>query len=1045
MTGPIRWMARNGVAANLLMMVFMVGGLIMAYAIKQEVFPEVSLDSINITVSYPGAGPEEIEEGVLLKIEEAVSGISGVKEIKSVASEGSGTVFAEVLEGQDIDQVMQDVKAEVDRITTFPQDAERPVITKVINRSEVVSVVVYGDMPERSLREYAEAVRDDLLSMHEITQVELNGVRPYEISIEAAEGNLRRYGLTLDSIAARVRQASIDLPAGSIKAEGGEVLIRTKERRYRGDEYANITILQRPDGTEVKLGDIATIRDDFRETDEFSVFDGKPAAMVSIYRVGDQRPTDMSRLVKEYVDSKKSGLPDSVDLAIWNDTTEIFESRLNLLLKNAFFGLILVFLTLGLFLQIRLALWVMLAIPVAFLGALFLMPAFDVSINMLSLFAFILALGIVVDDAIVIGENVYSHRSMGKPYQKAAEDGSIEVAAPVIFSVLTTIAAFSPLIFLTGMMGKFIKVIPLVVIPILAVSLIESLFILPSHLAIGKKIDSTTGIAGFLDRVRLNFGARLERFITGPYRSALSFCIRLRYITVASAVALLLASIGLIAGGVVKFQFMPVVDGDIIMTALQMPPGTPVNETKKIQEFIIRKGDETVAEFDTAGKENTTVLRNTYSIVGKNLGMGRGGIESTAGAHLASSIMFLTESEKRGVPAENISRKWRDKVGDIPGADSLTFTSSLVHFGANIDLRIAHENTAVLGRAAAQLKQALTTYPGVSDISDNFRQGKQELKLRLTPEARTLGITEEELGKQIRAAFFGSEALRLQRGRNELRVMVRYPEEERKYVADLYTMRIRTRNGDEVPFSRAAYIEEGRGYSSINRADRKRVVNVTASVDADLANAQDILLDLDNTVLKQLAADYPGLTFNMEGEEKERKESMGSMMRGFGFALFMIYALLAVPFRSYTQPLIIMSSIPFGIVGAVLGHMIMGFDLSILSMFGIVALSGVVVNNALLLIDFINRSREEENDLYTAVIDSGQRRFRPILLTSLTTAFGLAPMIFETSVQAQFLIPMAISLAFGVLFATGITLLLIPSLYLILEDIKGLLKPGYPI
>jgi multidrug efflux pump subunit AcrB len=423
--------------------------------------------------------------------------------------------------------------------------------------------------------------------------------------------------------------------------------------------------------------------------------------------------------------------------------------------------------------------------------------------------------------------------------------------------------------------------------------------------------------------------------------------------------------------------------------------------------------------------------------------MGRGGIESTAGAHLASSIMFLTESEKRGVPAENISRKWRDKVGDIPGADSLTFTSSLVHFGANIDLRIAHENTAVLGRAAAQLKQALTTYPGVSDISDNFRQGKQELKLRLTPEARTLGITEEELGRQIRAAFFGSEALRLQRGRNELRVMVRYPEEERKYVADLYTMRIRTRSGDEVPFSRAAYVEEGRGYSAINRADRKRVVNVTASVDADLANAQEILLDLDNTVMKQLAADYPGLTFNMEGEEKERKESMGSMMRGFGFALFMIYALLAVPFRSYSQPLIIMSSIPFGIVGAVLGHMIMGFDLSILSMFGIVALSGVVVNNALLLIDFINRSRKEGNDLYTAVIDSGQRRFRPILLTSLTTAFGLAPMIFETSVQAQFLIPMAISLAFGVLFATGITLLLIPSLYLVLEDIKGLLKPEH--
>lgn len=1040
----MKWMAHNPVAANLLMMVFVVGGLIMGLSIKQEVFPEIELDRVQVMVAYPGAGPEEVEEGVILKIEENLSGIDGIKEIKATASEGLGTVTAEVMQGLDVDLVMQDVKAEVDRITTFPKEAEKPVITKLVRRSEVIYVAVYGDMPERSLREYAEGISDDLLAMPEITQTELAGVRPYEISIEVPEANLRRYGLTLNGIADRVRQASIDLPAGTIKADGGEILIRTKEKRYRGHEYAGITILQKPDGTDVKLGDIATVRDGFRETDEFSIFDGKPAALVGVYRLGDQKPTEISAIVKDYVKKRQATLPESVKLATLNDSSELFQSRLDLLSRNAIMGLILVFISLGLFLQIKLALWVMLGIPVSFLGALFLMPVFDVSINMMSLFAFIIALGIVVDDAIVVGENVFDHRNQGKGYLQAARDGAIEVAGPVIVSVLTTIATFVPLLYISGNLGKFIKTIPLVVIPILTVSLIEALFILPAHLGHGKPSQSRHGVLGYIEKVRLGFGKMLDRFVYGPFHRALVLSAKNRYATLAAAVAILLVSVGIVAGGVVKFRFMPEVDGDFVLASLNMPIGTPVEETKKVQALMEDKARAVVAEYDSKRRDGSSILRNIYSIVGGTI-KGTPTDDSGSGAHIAEVALMLTPSEVRGVPSSEITNKWRALVGDVPGAESLTFNSNVVRFGANIDIRLAHDDFGVLNAASERIKTALAGYPGVGDITDSYTVGKKELKLRLKPQARTLGITEEDLGRQIRGAFYGAEALRFQRGRNELKVMVRYPEDERKSVGALEQMRIRTPNGGEVPFAQAAFIDEGRGYSAINRTDRKRVINVTASVDGKAANAEEILNEIKTTLLPEIASDYPGLSFDLEGEEKERRESMGSMKTGFIMSLFAVFALLAIPFRSYSQPLIIMSAIPFGVVGAIVGHLVLGYNLSMLSLFGLVALSGVLVNDSLLLIDHINVRREQGAGPIEAVLDACTRRFRPIMLTSVTTALGLLPMILETSVQAQFLIPMAISLGFGILFATAITLFLIPSLYLILEDVRALLgfKPSH--
>jgi len=1038
MKGPIAWMAHNHVAANLLMLVFVVGGLILGFSIKQEVFPEILLDKVQVSVTYPGASPEEVEEGIILKIEENISGVDGIKEIKALAREGTGTVTATIDTGADADQVLQDIKSEVDRITTFPEDAEKPVTAKLINRHEVVSLVVYGKSSERTLREWAEAMRDDLLAMEDITQAELSGVRPYEISIEVPEANLRRYNLTMEQIAQTVRKASLDLPGGSIKPVGGEILIRTKERRYYGPGYEEIVVKVNADGSQLRLKDIATVRDTFEETDTYATFDGMPAAMVRVYRVGDQKPLVVADLVRAYAERKGPMLPDSIKVAVWNDSSEVLQSRIQLLLKNAILGLVLVFVILSLFLQIRLALWVMLGIPISFLGALFIMPSLDVSINMIALFAFIMALGIVVDDAIVVGENVYEHRQRGKNHLQAAVDGALEVGGPIIFSVLTTIAAFIPLIFVEGVLGKFIKVIPLVVISILAVSLIESLFVLPAHLSLGKtRKQAEQGLMGWLDAIRLRVSAGLTRFVSGPYQKQLAWCLEYRYATLAAALATLFIAVGLVRGGVVKFHFMPEVDGDLILVNLEMPQGTLASETGRIERIILEKGRETVAEYDAQRTDGQSVLRHIYAIVGGTMDNGGPvGGGALSAPHLANVAMLLTASEIRGIEAVEISKRWREKIGELPGVTSLTFTSNLVRMGANIDVQLAHNNINMLTPAVARLKETLGQYPGVTDIADNYPLGKREVKLTLAAEARTLGVTEEDLARQIRGAFYGAEALRLQRGRNEVKVMIRYPEEERNNLAALEAMRIRTPGGGELPLERATLQETGRGYSEINRMDRKRVINITATVDSKTANAEDILSELKSGELAQLAADYPGMTYSLEGEEKERRDSMRSMLRGFLLAQFGIYALLAIPFRSYSQPLLIMAAIPFGVVGAVLGHLVLGFNLSMLSLFGMVALSGVVVNDSLLLIDFINSHRQEGKALGQAVLDAGQRRFRPILLTSLTTFFGLMPMIFETSVQAQFLIPMAISLGCGILFATAITLLLVPTLYVSLEELK---------
>ncbi len=1037
MKSAIRYMASNHVAANLLMLVLIVGGLLVGLRVKQEVFPEVTLDRVQVSVAYPGAGPEEVEEGIILKIEENLTGVDGIKEITAVAAEGQGVVTAELRTGEDPDRLLQEIKSEVDRISTFPEDAERPVISRVSNRRQVISVVVHGNIGERGLRELAEQVQDDLLQLPQVTQADLAGVRAYEIAVEVSEENLRRYGLTLDRVAQRIRAASLDLPGGTVRTRGGEVLVRTKERRYTGPQYAEIRIITLEDGTEIRLGDIATVKDAFAESDIYASFDGRPAAMVQVYRVGDQTPKAVARAVLAYVEAKNRELPESVRLGTWNDRSELLKSRMDLLIKNAALGLVLVAIILGLFLEIRLALWVMLGIPISFLGAMLFMPSLDVSINMISLFAFIMALGIVVDDAIVVGENVYEHRRRGEPYLEAAQKGALEVAKPVVFAILTSVAAFAPLLNVSGSMGKFIYVIPTIVIAILVFSLVESLFVLPAHLGHSRPLNGNDP----LSRLRRRVGRGLDSLVNGPFKRLLGFCLEYRYLTIAVAMVWLMVTVGLVGGGVIKFRFMPQVDGDTVRVNLEMPPGTPVERTTALKERIAAAGLAVARDYDSRRAGKPSILRNLYAAVGESAaGRGPNAGRGNSGGNVASLTLFLQKSEDRGIPAAEIARAWQQTVGEIAGAESLTFESNLFSLGANVDIRLAHESFEVLENASERVRTALAAYSGVFDIADNHSRGKQELKITLRPEARTLGITEQELGRQLRGAFYGAEALRLQRGRNEVKVMVRYPLEDRRALGNLEAMYIRTADGGEVPLAQAANVQPGFGFATINRTDRKRVINVTAGVDDRQANAEEILAELKTGLLPALISDYPGLTFDLEGEEKERKESIESMRRGFTLALLVIFALLAVTFRSYTQPLLVMSAIPFGIVGAVMGHLLLGFNFSILSLFGIVALAGVVVNDSLLLIDYANRQVRSGCGLFEAIQRAGMRRFRPILLTSLTTFFGLMPMILETSVQAQFLIPMAISLAFGILFATGITLLLVPALFLVLEDFRGLLN-----
>jgi multidrug efflux pump subunit AcrB len=1048
--GPLAWFAANHVAANILMIFILVSGALALLSVVIEVFPELETDMVTVTVPYRGASPAEAEEGVCIRVEEAIASIEGIKRIRSTASENVGSVTIELDEDADNRKVLDDIKAAVDRIETFPVETEKPVVAEIDTRRRVITIALHGDASEKTLKALAERVRDELTALDGISQAELAGVRNYEISIEVSETALRRYGLSFEQVAGAVGASSLDLPGGAVKTRGGEILLRTKGQRYRGSEFEDIVVLTRPDGTRVTLDDVATVIDGFEDTDTTSRFDGRRAALIQVYRVGDEGALDVARITKDYLDEVRPTLPAGVSADTWDDDSIILKQRIGLLLRNGRLGLFLVFVCLTLFLNTRLAFWTTMGIPISFLGGFWLVPQFGVSVNMISLFAFIVVLGIVVDDAIVVGENIFNYLEKGMKPLDAAIRGVREMAMPVTFAIITTVAAFAPLLFVSGQMGKVMRQIPIVVIAVLLMSLVEALLILPAHLS-GKGTFFNAVVGPFLgpvERLQEKVQRGLKWVVTRPYRRSLDVALEWRYLTIAVALVFLFLSIALVAGGFLKFSFMPKVDSDNMTAQLTMPQGTPVEQTeavlRRIEEGAVRVAD----EVDRAQPDGSPpVIRHISTTVGQHPSAGGHGpmAQKTAGgdsSHLGEVNVELLGAEDRNVESGELLRRWRQAVGEVPGAVSLTFQANLFSAGDPVSVQLAHRDFNVLLQAVDRLKTIIAEYPGTKDVADSFLPGKKELKLQLTAEGRATGLTLSDLARQVRAGFYGHEVQRIQRGRDDIRVMVRYPEHERRSRGDIDEMRIRLPDGTEAPFTTVAAVEEGRGYAVIDRTDRRRVVTVSADVEEGVANANEISADLRKNVLPALVHDFPGLAFDFEGEQREQAESLGSLRLNFVVAQLAIFALLAIPFRSYSQPLIIMSAIPFGLVGAVLGHMVMGLNLTMLSMFGMVALTGVVVNDSLILIDLINRRRAEGVPVEKAIRESGERRFRPIMLTTATTFLGLTPMIFETSMQAKFLIPMAVSLGYGIVFATAITLILIPTLYRILEDLKALFGVG---
>ncbi|WP_027715851.1 efflux RND transporter permease subunit [Desulfuromonas sp. TF] len=1014
--GPLAWMVRNRVTPNLLMIFLLLGGLFMTSRIKKEVFPEFELDMVTVSVAYPGASPEEVEKGIILVVEEAVRGLEGIKELTANAAEGRGSVRAELLADADQQKAYQDIKQEIDRITTFPDDAEEPQVSLLTRRREVLNLQIYGNVSETVLRETVEQVRDRLLQNPEITQVDLSGARDVEIHVDVPQANLRAYGLTLSDIARRIDTASAEVPGGSVETVGGDILLRVKDRRDWAREFARIPIVTNAGGSVVRLEDIAEVRETFEDSNRFATYNGQRSIGIDVYRVGGQTPVGVSAAARGAMEEIEADLPEGIAWDVNRDRSEIYEQRLQLLLKNACYGLILVLLFLGLFLEFKLAFWVTMGIPISFLGGLLFLPGMDVSINMISMFAFIVALGIVVDDAIVAGENIYEYRQLGMGLEKAAVLGARDVAVPITYAILTNVAAFLPLYFVPGTMGKIWKVIPVVVITVFLISWVESLFILPAHLA-HTRSRPRSRLTARLHEWQQVFSRLLVRFIEKRYRPFLELCIRWRGFTVAVGIAVMLLVLSFVFSGRIGIILTPRVESDQAVVTAVLPAGSPLEKSAEVQNRLVGAMEELAAEH---GGER--LVEGIFSLVDENQ------VEVT---------VYLTPPGVRPLNTAEVTRLWRERTGTLIGLESLRFESDRggPGGGAALTVELSHRDTAVLDRASAALAERLDEFANVKDINDGFTPGKEQLDLSIRPEGQALGLTSIEIARQVRHAFSGIEALRQQRGRNEVTVRVRLPESERRSEFDIENLMIRTPAGAFVPLLEVAEIKRGRAYNSIDRRDARRTVTVSGDVEP-LGETGRVMAALNDSVLPQLARDYPGLSYGYQGRQASMKESSMGLLGGFGLALIGIYFLLAIPFRSYIQPMIVMIAIPFGLVGAILGHLFMGYNLSLMSMMGIVALSGVVVNDSLVLIDYANRRRREGDTPFEAISAAGTRRFRPIILTTLTTFGGLAPMIFETSRQARFMIPMALSLGFGILFATVIALLLVPCLYLLIDDLR---------
>jgi len=1026
--------ASNTVFANIvLVLIFLAGGIAVMSMIR-ETFPEFSLDMITISVSFPGADPEEIEEGISQKIEEAIEGLEGVKQYTTNSSENIGTAIIEVKKSYDVDDVLDKVRTKVNAISTFPVDAEKPVITELILKDPVMLLYLSGDMSERRIKEWSEIIKDEIQQLPEVSQVQIFGARGYEINIEVSEERLREYGLTFNMVKDAIRRSSLNLAGGTIRTRGEEIRVRTMGRKYTGEALSSIVVLARPEGEIITLDRVAAIKDGFTEDPINALINGEPSVLLIVYKTKEEDALVISEAVQQFISQKQQQLPTGANIKIFYDNTEMLRSRINLLTKNGIIGLMIVFLMLWTFLNARLSFWGGMGIPISIAGALAILWAIGGTINMISLFGLIMVLGIVVDDAIVVGEAIYFHRKQGKPPLKAAVDGISEVGMPVIAAVTTTIVAFIPLFYVGGIMGKFIAILPAVVIACLVVSLLECFILLPAHLSHLPDPNASNNNLNPLTR-RLELVHRLtssgmEWFVSRIYTPLLSKALYWRYISFCIAISILLLTIGLIKGGILKFEVFPEVDGFVMTSTVEFPGGTPPEVTEQAIEQIDAALLRLAKHSQT--RSGDPLIQDRLSLVGQTLED-----MPKSGPHLGSVQAILLDSERRGVHSKDLMIQWEKEIGLIPGVKSLTFAGlAMGPPGAPIEVWLQGQDMEDILAAADDLMDRLGKFEGVFQIRSDFSQGKNEMRLELKPQARTLGLTVDDLAKQIYAGYYGDEAVRLQRGRDDVRIKVRYTADERSRISDLERVRIRTRNGHEVPLMSVADISFAPGYSTMIRTDGMRRVAVSADVDTNKANANEIFSELSSSFFPHLKRRYPRIQVALQGEQKKMRESFGTLFIGYPLAILGIFIIIATMFRSYVQPFVILFTVPFGIIGAVLGHLLFGYDLSIMSIFGMVALTGVVVNDAIVLIERVNENIAEGMPFFDAILNGGARRFRAVFLTSISTVGGLAPLIMETDLQAKFLIPMALSIAAGIAFATVLTLVLVPSLLALLSDFR---------
>ena len=1028
MGGLIRWFTNNDVAANLLMLLILLAGLYSYPKIPMEILPRFDTDSIGVRVTYEGATPAEMEENVIIRIEQEIQDLEGIKHIRSAAMEGLGDIEIEVVPGYDEREMMEDIKSRIDNIETFPEEMVRPTVTINRRNIDVISVVVAGELSERELRQIAERVAVDLRSKSDISQVELVGARNYEISIEISEQSLKRYDLTFKEIGDAIRRSSVDIPAGQIRAKGGDILLSAPGLAHSKEDFAGIVILSDEHGVRLTLGEIAEINDGFSEDQVVSRYQGKSALMIDVTRISNENAIHIAETVKQYVLEAQEQFPPTVSISYWRDRSKSIKGRIGLLFKSAIQGGILVFLLLTLFLRLKIAFWVCVGIPVSFFGVIALMPTIGVSINLVSTFAFIMVLGIIVDDAIVTGESIATHQKTSSNPLEATISGVKEVAMPVTFGVMTTVVAFLPLLTIEGVRGKIFAPVALVIVPALLFSLLETKLILPAHLKNIKPVLPDIE-SNWLNRIQNSCSLYLNQFINESYKPFLAKIISQRYLTVSIFLGLAMVLLSLVASGRMGFTFFPRVESEVATATVVFPVGTPfaITETHTRQ---IAKAARQLQEKYSDKDSGSRVIKAVYSVAGHP------SWEGTPRPHVGKIRFEVLPPELREpyVSVGQLTKEWRNLIGIIPGVEELSFRSDIGHRNP-IDIQIQSDNMQQLSKLTIEIKQRLSNFKGIDDIYDNSDAGKQEIQLAIKPQAELLGLTLQDLASQVRQAFYGLEVQRIQRNKEDIKVMLRYPLEKRTSLNNLESMLIRTGTGVEVPFTDVAEVEHGRSDTTIQRVDGRRSLNINADINKEKGNAGQIEQEIEN-FMQELLDKYPDVQYSQEGEAREQQESFHSLVLGGIFIAVCIYAQLAIPFKSYFQPLVVMFVIPFGLIGAILGHLIMNINLSMSSLLGMLALSGVVINDSLVLIDRFNQLRRTGKGVVDAIIQAGCNRFRAILLTSLTTFAGLMPLIFEKGTQAQFLIPMAVSLGYGILFATLITLVLVPAISVILEDMR---------